>query len=93
MSGPSLAMPTAAGAGEGVSALLLPARHSQQLVSPYAAPATRQAPSWPVRCGGGWVDAANVNDLYNVVRRWIVELASFPEDEEMFAQLREQGAA
>ncbi|MFF8960818.1 hypothetical protein [Streptomyces sp. NPDC014894] len=39
------------------------------------------------------IDAANVDDLYNVVRRWIVELASFPEDEEIFAQLREQGAA
>lgn len=39
------------------------------------------------------IDAANVDDLYNVVRRWIVELASFPEDEEIFTQLREQGAA
>lgn len=39
------------------------------------------------------IDAANIDDLYNVVRRWIVELASFPEDEEVFAQLREQGAA
>ncbi|MFI6530763.1 hypothetical protein [Streptomyces uncialis] len=34
-------------------------------------------------------DAANVDDLYSLVRRWIVELASF----QMFAQLREQGAA
>ncbi|MFI1869511.1 hypothetical protein [Streptomyces jumonjinensis] len=39
------------------------------------------------------VDAANIDDIYNVVRRWIVELALFPEDEEIFAQLREQGAA
>ncbi|MFD3485000.1 hypothetical protein [Streptomyces sp. NPDC058665] len=39
------------------------------------------------------IDAANIEELYNVVRRWIVELASFPEDEDIFAQLREQGAA
>ncbi|AXU16829.1 hypothetical protein [Streptomyces clavuligerus] len=39
------------------------------------------------------IDAANIDDLHSVVRRWIVELASFPEDEEIFAQLREQGAA
>ncbi|MEW1550522.1 hypothetical protein [Streptomyces tsukubensis] len=38
-------------------------------------------------------DAANVDDLYNVVRRWIVDMASFPSDEEILAQLREQGAA
>jgi hypothetical protein len=38
------------------------------------------------------IDAANIDELSTVVRRWIVELATFPEDEELFDQLREQGS-
>lgn len=39
------------------------------------------------------IDAADVDELYDIVRRWIVVLASDEEDEEIFARLRAEGGA